>query len=101
MLKTCRALVELFSTIDTTLTQPEASGVLKLTFGLEPPAAAAAFRQFRLSGAIQLGYTGKASSFSKRDDLAPRFYPVLSSPVPLDLPGWAVAATGAGAEPSA
>ena len=34
-------------------------------------------------------------------DLAPKFYPVLSSPWPLDLPGWAVGATGAGAEPSA
>ena len=33
-------------------------------------------------------------------DLAPKFYPVLSSPWLLDLPGWA-AATGAGAEPSA
>jgi hypothetical protein len=42
--------------------------------------------------------TNAASSAA---DLAPRFYPVLSSPVPLDLPGWAVAATGAGAEPSA
>ncbi len=35
------------------------------------------------------------------DDLAPKFYPVLSSPRCLDLPGWAVGATGAGAEPSA
>jgi hypothetical protein len=34
-------------------------------------------------------------------DLAPKFYPVLSSPLPLDLPCWAVGATGAGAEPSA
>ena len=34
-------------------------------------------------------------------DLAPKFYPVLSSPLPLDLPCWAVEATGAGAEPSA
>src|SRR4051794_15078438 len=34
-------------------------------------------------------------------DLAPKFYPVLSSPRLLDLPGWAVVATGAGAEPSA
>ena len=34
-------------------------------------------------------------------DLAPKFYPVLSSPWPLDLPCWAVGATGAGAEPSA
>jgi putative transposase len=31
----------------------------------------------------------------------PKFYPVLSSPRLLDLPGWAVVATGAGAEPSA
>ncbi|WP_338132273.1 tyrosine-type recombinase/integrase [Bradyrhizobium elkanii] len=35
------------------------------------------------------------------DDLVPKFYPVLSSPRLLDLPGWAVVATGAGAEPSA
>lgn len=34
-------------------------------------------------------------------DLAPRFYPVLSSLKPLDLPSWAVVATGVGAEPSA
>jgi hypothetical protein len=34
-------------------------------------------------------------------DLAPQVYPVLSSPRPLDLPGWAVVATGAGAEPLA
>lgn len=34
-------------------------------------------------------------------DLAPKFYPVLSSPRLLDLPGWTVAAAGAGAEPSA
>jgi hypothetical protein len=34
-------------------------------------------------------------------ELAPKFYPVLSSPWQLDLPGWAVVATGAGAEPSA
>lgn len=34
-------------------------------------------------------------------DLAPKFYPILSSPWLLDLPGWAVVATGAGAEPSA
>src|SRR4051794_40118626 len=33
-------------------------------------------------------------------DLAPKFYPVLSSPWRVDLPGWAVVATGAGAEPS-
>jgi hypothetical protein len=37
----------------------------------------------------------------KAFDLAPKFYPVLSSLGPLDLPGWAVGATGAGAEPSA
>lgn len=34
-------------------------------------------------------------------DLAPKFYPILSSPWQLDLPGWAVVATGAGAELSA
>ena len=33
-------------------------------------------------------------------NLAPKFYPILSSLRPLDLPGWAVVATGAGAEPS-
>lgn len=37
----------------------------------------------------------------KGRDLAPKFYPVLSSPRLLDLPGWAVVATGAGAEPLA
>ena len=36
-----------------------------------------------------------------RCDLAPKFYPVLSSLRLLDLPDWAVVATGAGAEPSA
>ena len=36
-----------------------------------------------------------------RRDLAPKLYPVPSSPWQLDLPGWAVVATGAGAEPSA
>ncbi|UPJ78932.1 transglutaminase-like cysteine peptidase [Bradyrhizobium sp. 183] len=39
--------------------------------------------------------------FPSAGDLAPKFYPVLSSPRLLDLPGWAVVATGAGAEPSA
>jgi hypothetical protein len=34
-------------------------------------------------------------------ELAPKFYPVLSSLLPLDLPGGAAEATGAGAEPSA
>jgi enoyl-CoA hydratase/carnithine racemase len=34
-------------------------------------------------------------------DLAPKFYPIPSSLVALGLPGWAVVATGAGAEPSA
>ena len=34
-------------------------------------------------------------------DLAPKFYPVLSSLWLVDLPGWVVVATGAGAEPSA
>src|SRR5689334_12875399 len=36
-----------------------------------------------------------------RGDLAPKFYPVLSSLGPLDLPSWALVAPGAGAEPSA
>ena len=31
-----------------------------------------------------------------RSDLAPKFYPVLDSPLPLALPCWAVGATGAG-----
>jgi hypothetical protein len=35
------------------------------------------------------------------DDLAPKFYPVLSSLWQLALPSWAVVATGAGAELSA
>jgi hypothetical protein len=34
-------------------------------------------------------------------DFAPKFYPLLGSLVPADLPGWAVGAMGAGAEPSA
>jgi hypothetical protein len=37
----------------------------------------------------------------RRGDIAPKFYPVLSSPKPLDFPCWAVGATGAGAEPLA
>jgi hypothetical protein len=32
------------------------------------------------------------------NDLAPKFYPALSSLFPLGLPCWAVGATGAGAE---
>ena len=36
-----------------------------------------------------------------RCDLAPKFYPARSSPLPSDLPCWTVGATGAGAEPSA
>jgi hypothetical protein len=36
-----------------------------------------------------------------RADLAPKFYSILSSPWLLNLPGWALVATGAGAEPSA
>jgi hypothetical protein len=38
---------------------------------------------------------------SSGGDLAPKFYPILSSPWRLGLPGWAVGATGAGAELSA
>ena len=38
---------------------------------------------------------------TKRFDLAPKFYPVSSSLQLVDLPEWAVVATGAGAEPSA
>ena len=41
------------------------------------------------------------SALIARPDLAPKFYPFLSSPRSLDLPIWAVVATGAGAEPSA
>lgn len=43
----------------------------------------------------------ESNTVSSLRDLAPKFYPVLSSPPLLDLPGWAVEATGAGAEPSA
>lgn len=49
-----RRAVAALSLSDVPLTQSEASGVLNLTFGLEPPAAAAAFRRLRLSGAIQI-----------------------------------------------
>jgi hypothetical protein len=33
-----------------------------------------------------------------RFDIAPKYYPVLSSLVAFELPGWTVGATGAGAE---
>jgi hypothetical protein len=35
---------------------------------------------------------------SSEADLAPKFYPVLSSLLAFELPGWAVGAAGAGAE---
>jgi hypothetical protein len=44
---------------------------------------------------------GKARDASRQGrpgDIAPRFYPVLSSLVAFRLPGWAAGATGAGAE---
>jgi len=44
---------------------------------------------------------GDKEDLQAANDLAPKFYPVLSSPWLLDLPGWAAMATGAGAEPSA
>ena len=53
-----------------------------------------------LAGRILAAKTRRAIS-AWRADLAPKFYPVLSSPWLLDLPGWAAVATGAGAEPSA
>jgi len=43
----------------------------------------------------------ETAKLKSQADLAPKFYPVLSSPWLLDLPGWAAMATGAGAEPSA
>lgn len=49
-----RRAVAALSLSDVPLTQSEASCVLNITFGLEPPAAAAAFRRLRLSGAIQI-----------------------------------------------
>lgn len=49
-----RRAVAGLSLSDVPLSQSEASGVLKATFGLEKPAAAAAFRRLRLSGAIQI-----------------------------------------------
>jgi catechol 2,3-dioxygenase-like lactoylglutathione lyase family enzyme len=44
---------------------------------------------------------GPFTSKATLADLAPNFYPVLSSPRRLDLPGWAVGAPGTGAELSA
>ena len=44
---------------------------------------------------------GDKEDLQAANDLAPKFYPILSSPWLLDLPGWAAVATGAGAEPSA
>jgi len=49
-----RRAVAALSLSDVPLTQSEASDVLKATFGLESPAAAAAFRRLRSSGAIQI-----------------------------------------------
>jgi predicted NBD/HSP70 family sugar kinase len=43
----------------------------------------------------------KEAQVASEPDLAPKFYPVLSSSQLLDVPGWAVGVTGAGAEPSA
>ena len=51
------------------------------------------------SGLISL--RGQIRHALEEPDLAPKFYPVLSSLRSLDLPDWAVVATGAGAEPSA
>jgi hypothetical protein len=49
-----RRAVAALSISDVPLTQSEASNVLKAVFGLERSEAAAAFRQLRLSGAIQI-----------------------------------------------
>jgi hypothetical protein len=49
-----RRAVAALSLSDVPLAQSEASDVLKLTFGLEPPAAAAAIRRLRLNGTIQI-----------------------------------------------
>lgn len=49
-----RRAVAGLSLSDVPLNQSEASEILKATFGLETPAAAAAFRRLRLSGAIQI-----------------------------------------------
>lgn len=49
-----RRAVAGLSLSDVPLNQSEASDVLKASFGLEKPAAAAAFRRLRLSGAIQI-----------------------------------------------
>lgn len=49
-----RRAVAGLSVCDVPLNQSEASDVLKATFGLEKPAAAAVFRRLRLSGAIQI-----------------------------------------------
>lgn len=49
-----RHAVAALSVSDVPLNQSEASDVLKATFGLEKPAAAAVFRRLRLSGTIQI-----------------------------------------------
>lgn len=49
-----RQVTAALSLSDVPLTQAEAAGVLKRSFSIEPPAAAAAFRRLRSSGAIQI-----------------------------------------------
>lgn len=49
-----RQVTAALSLSDVPLTQAEAKGVLKRTFGIEPAGAAAAFRRLRSSGAIQI-----------------------------------------------
>ena len=53
------------------------------------------------SGPQRRPSTASAFFVSVDPGLAPKFYPIPSSLVALGLPGWAVVATGAGAEPSA
>lgn len=49
-----RRTVAALSLSDVPLNQSEASDIVRATFGLENPAAAAAFRRLRLTGAIQI-----------------------------------------------
>jgi hypothetical protein len=51
--------------------------------------------------ARETAYFVQAFNAGKGGDLAPKFYPILSSLVAFGLPSWAVGATGTGAEPSA
>jgi hypothetical protein len=55
----------------------------------------------RKGWAVEIGAGDSLAGEFGQTDLAPKFYPIQSSLRLLDLPGWAVVATGAGAEPSA